>query len=110
LNAKELNRLYGPNGIKKGEGGIWSFALHLDNMYTILNKNARVAGPLIGVSAKMLIAFGVYIPAEKRAYTSIYCLASDRVTSEMSGEYFVPLGKLGKASRLTRNARLAEKL
>jgi hypothetical protein len=79
-------------------------------MYTILNKNARVAGPLIGVLAKMLNALGVNIPVEKRAYTGIYCVASDRVTSEMSAEYFVPLGKLGKASKLTRNAKLAEKL
>jgi NAD(P)-dependent dehydrogenase (short-subunit alcohol dehydrogenase family) len=110
LNTKELNRLYGPNGIKKEEGEIWSFALHPGNMYTNLNKNARFAGPLSGVLAKMLNAFGVYIPVEKGAYTSIYCVASDIVTPEMSGEYFVPLGKLGKASKLTRNVKLAEKL
>jgi hypothetical protein len=79
-------------------------------MYTILNTNARVAGPLVAVLAKMLNAVGVYIPVEKRAYTGIYCVASDRVTSEMSAEYFVPLGKFRKASKLTRNAKLAEKL
>jgi hypothetical protein len=28
----------------------------------------------------------------------------------MSGEYFVPLGKLGKASKFARNGELAEKL
>jgi NAD(P)-dependent dehydrogenase (short-subunit alcohol dehydrogenase family) len=110
LNAKELNQLYGPNGTKKEQGEIWSFALHPGNMYTDLNKNARFAGPLSGVVVRMLNAFGAYIPLEKGAYTSIYCVASEKVTSEMSGEYFVPLGKLGKASKFARNGELAEKL
>ena len=78
-------------------------------MYAILNKNARVPGQLSGVLAKMLNALGVYIPVEKRAYTGIYCVTSDRVTYEKSGEYFVPLGKLGKASKYTKNAKLGDK-
>jgi NAD(P)-dependent dehydrogenase (short-subunit alcohol dehydrogenase family) len=110
LNAKELNRLYGPNGIKKSEGEIWSMALHPGNMYTDLNKNARFAGPLSGVVAKMLNAFGAYIPVDKGAYTSVYCAASDEVKPAMSGAYFVPFGKFGKASKWARNGELAEKL
>jgi len=110
LNAKELNRLYGPNGIRKEEGEIWSFALHPGNMYTDLNKNARFAGPLSGVLVKMLNAFGVYIPVEKGAYTSVYCIASGNVKPEESGHYFVPIAKLGKASKFARNQELAEKL
>jgi NAD(P)-dependent dehydrogenase (short-subunit alcohol dehydrogenase family) len=110
LNAKELNRLYGPKGIKKEEGEIWSMALHPGNMYTDLNKNARFAGPLSGVVVKMLNAFGVYIPVEKGAYTSVYCAASEDMMPEMSGKYFVPLGRLGKASKFARDVELAEKL
>ena len=59
LNAKELNRLYGPNVIEKEELEIWRIALHPGNMFTILKKNARVAAPLSGVLAKMLNALGV---------------------------------------------------
>jgi NAD(P)-dependent dehydrogenase (short-subunit alcohol dehydrogenase family) len=110
LNAKELNRLYGPNGIKKDEGEIWSMALHPGNIYTDLNKNARFAGPLSGAVAKLLNAFGAYIPADKGAYTNVYCAASEKLSSQMSGQYFVPLGKLGKASKFANNAQLAEKL
>ncbi|KAE9380289.1 NAD(P)-binding protein [Stipitochalara longipes BDJ] len=110
LNAKELNRLYGPNGTRKAEGEIWSMALHPGNMYTDLNRNARFAGPLSGVVVKMLNAFGAYIPIEKGAYTSVFCAASEKLMPEMSGEYFVPLGKLGKASKIANNAELAEKL
>jgi hypothetical protein len=79
-------------------------------MYTDLNRNARLAGPLSGVVVKMMNAFGVYIPVEKGAYTSVYCAASTDVTPAMSGEYFVPLGKLGKASKLARDGELAQKL
>jgi len=110
LNAKELNRLYGPNGIKKQGGEIWSMALHPGNMYTDLNKNARFAGPLSGVVVKMLNAFGAYIPIDKGAYTSVYCVAGENVKREMSGEYFVPIAKVGKASKFARNGELAEKL
>lgn len=110
LNAIQLNHLYGPKGIKKEEGEIWSMALHPGNMYTDLNKKSRAVGPLTGVVAKIINLFGVYIPVEHGAYTSVYCLASSEVTSEMSGEYFVPLGKMGKASKFGRNGELAEKL
>jgi hypothetical protein len=65
LNAKELNRLYGPNVIEKEELEIWRIALHPGNMFTILKKNARVAAPLSGVLAKMLNALGVYVTVEK---------------------------------------------
>ncbi len=66
MKANELNRLYGPDGIMKEEGET-SFVLHSGNMYTILNKNVKVAGPLIRVFAKMLKALGEYIPIEKKA-------------------------------------------
>jgi len=110
LNAKEINRLYGPNGTKKEEGEIWGMALHPGNMYTDLNKNAKFAGPLSGAVVKMLNALGTYIPVEKGAYTTVYCAASEKVTPQMAGEYFVPLGKLGKPSKLANNADLATKL
>jgi NAD(P)-dependent dehydrogenase (short-subunit alcohol dehydrogenase family) len=110
LNATELNHLYGPKGIKKAEGEIWSMALHPGSIYTDLNKNARFAGPVSGIVAKTLNALGVYIPVDEGAYTSVYCATSEAVRPEMSGDYFIPFGKLSKASKSARDAELAQKL
>ncbi|KAF4633028.1 hypothetical protein G7Y89_g5100 [Cudoniella acicularis] len=110
LHEKELNRLYGPNGVKKGDGEIWTAAVHPGNIYTDLAKNASYFGmtsPLIG---KLLNLLGVFIPVDQGAYTSVFCAASADMKKNMSGEYFVPLGKLSKPSKNAQNLEMAAKL
>lgn len=110
LHAKELNRLYGPNGVKKAEGEIWTTALHPGNVYTNLAKNATYMGGASRLLGKTLNMLGVFVPAEKGAYTSVFCAASQGMTSEMSGEYFVPLGKVAKPSRNAQNEDMGTEL
>ena len=112
LHAKELNRLYGPEGIQKGEGEIWTAALHPGNMYTDLSKNATSGGRLnlVPVVMPLMNALGVFIPVEQGAYTSVFCVASQEMKTGMSGEYFVPLGKVSKPSKKAQDSALATKL
>jgi hypothetical protein len=53
---------------------------------------------------------GVFIPADEGTYTSVFYAASKDMKSEMSGEYFVPLGKVGKPSRNAQDAEMATKM
>jgi NAD(P)-dependent dehydrogenase (short-subunit alcohol dehydrogenase family) len=110
LHAKELNRLYGPNDVKKQEGEIWTAAVHPGNIYTDLAKNATYFGINSPVMAKMLNLLGAFIPAEKGAYTSVFCTASEQMKREGSGGYFVPLGKMAKPSKNAQDGELAAKL
>lgn len=110
LHAKELNRLYGPNGTNKSEGELWCVALHPGNIYTDLSKNAQFAGPLSRPLAATLNFLGVFIPADQGAFTTVFCAASLDMKAEMSGQYFVPLGKVGKPSRQARDMDTAKKL
>ncbi|KUJ22934.1 NAD(P)-binding protein [Mollisia scopiformis] len=110
LHAKELNRFYGPDGTKKSEGQIWTAAVHPGHIYTDLSKNAQFAGPLSKPVAATLNCLGVFIPADKGSFTSVFCAASQDMKADMSGEYFVPLGKVGKPSKHANNPDMAEKL
>ena len=62
-----------PQWIEEEEGEIWSFALHPGNMYTILNKNARVAAPLSGFLAKMLNALECIFLLRKGIHQHLLC-------------------------------------
>lgn len=110
LHAKYLNSLYGPSGSRKGEGEIWTAAVHPGNVYTDLNRNARFLGPLSPVFAKVLNAMGAYISKEEGAFTSLYCAASEKFGREESGRYFVPLGKEKVPSKYALDGELAGKL
>jgi NAD(P)-dependent dehydrogenase (short-subunit alcohol dehydrogenase family) len=113
LHAKQLNALYGPNGTNKHEGEIWTAAVHPGNIYTDLNRNARFLGLGVGLSsavASMLNCFGAYIPADQGGYTSVFCVASESMKADASGQYFVPLGKTGKPSENAQDMEMAKKL
>lgn len=111
LHGKYLNSLYGPHGSKKDEEGeIWTAAVHPGNVYTGLNLKASGMFPFPKLLARIFKMLGVYIPVEDAAYSSVYCVASESFQREMSGEYFVPVAKLGKASDHANDAKLAEKL
>ncbi|TVY83051.1 hypothetical protein LSUE1_G004572 [Lachnellula suecica] len=112
LHAKELDRLYGPGGVKKGESGgeIWTAAVHPGDVYTDLSRNAMFFGISGLVAARVLNAFGAFTPAEKGAYTSVFCAASAEMEGHMSVGYFVPLGKVAKPSRHARDGELGMKL
>jgi len=110
LHAKSLNALYGPEGSKKDEGEIWTAAVHPGNIYTNLSKNAKFLGPLSPLFGPVLNALGVFTPAERGAYTSVFCATSAEFEKGMSGEYFVPVARIGKPSKHARDGIMAEKL
>ncbi|KAH8684627.1 hypothetical protein BGZ60DRAFT_478918 [Tricladium varicosporioides] len=110
LHVKELNRLYGPNGIKKGDGEIWTAAVHPGNIYTNLSKNATYMGINSPLVVKFLNLIGAFIPVEQGAYTSLFCAGSEEMKEYMSGGYFVPLGKMAKPSKSAQDADMAREL
>jgi NAD(P)-dependent dehydrogenase (short-subunit alcohol dehydrogenase family) len=110
LHAKQLDAQYGPRGAERGKGEIWCMSLHPGNIYTDLSKNALLMGSLSKPLGALLNVFGVFIPAEEGAWTSVFCAASEEVKEEMSGGYFVPIGKLDKGSKHANNMAMAEKL
>lgn len=44
------------------------------------------------------------------AYTTLYAVASDEFTHDLSGEYLRPVAKVGIPSKLANDAKLAENL
>ncbi|RFU29460.1 hypothetical protein B7463_g6862, partial [Scytalidium lignicola] len=111
LHAKYLNTLYGPVRTQKDEAGeMWTAAVHPGNVYTNLNFNASGMIPFPKLMARTFKVLGVYIPVEDAAYSSVFCIASEGFKKEMSGEYFVPVAKIGKASAHATDAELAKKL
>ncbi|KAH6679517.1 hypothetical protein B0J14DRAFT_299408 [Halenospora varia] len=110
LHAKELDRLHGPNGVKKGEGEIWTAAVHPGNIYTDLSKNATYMGINSPLVVKFLNLVGAFIPVQQGAYTSVFCAASAEMKASMSGGYFVPLGRLSKPSKNAQDAEMATRL
>lgn len=112
LHAKELNKMYGPGSevARKGDGEIWTAAVHSGNVYSDLSKNAKFLGPLSAMFPPVLNLFGAFIPADRGAYASVFCASSQAMKAEVSGEYFVPLGKVGKPSKHAQNMEIAEKL
>ena len=84
-------------------------ALHPGNVYTDL-KDTRFVGPLTPCFGMMLNFFGMFIPVDKGVHTGVFCATSEEVKSGMPGEYFVPLGKVGKSSKNARDMVITEKL
>lgn len=53
---------------------------------------------------------GAYAKVDTAAYTTLYAVASNEFTLELSGEYLQPVGKLGKASKQANDPKLAKDL
>jgi len=66
-----------------------------------------IASPIVG---PMFNALRVFTPADKAAYTSVFGVASGDFQAGMSGEYLVPVAKVGKVSKVAKDEELAAKL
>jgi NAD(P)-dependent dehydrogenase (short-subunit alcohol dehydrogenase family) len=108
LHAKYLRSLFGSEESRKSEGVIWTAAVHPGNIYTDLSKNARF--PVSSMIGPILNFLGMFVPAEQGAYNSVFCAASERIHADISGEYFTPIAKVDKPSKLAKDAGLAQKL
>jgi hypothetical protein len=65
---------------------------------------------LFQIVLPILKFLGAYSGLDTAAYTSLYALASSDFTEKLSGEYFQPVAKLGKASKQANDPKLAKQL
>ncbi|EXJ76258.1 uncharacterized protein A1O5_00766 [Cladophialophora psammophila CBS 110553] len=105
LHAKELNRRYGGSE----RGCIWTASLHPGTVDTKLSTGAT-GSSFFQVILPILKFFGAYSKVDTAAYTSLYAVASDEFTQNLSGEYLQPVTKLGKASKQANDPKLAKDL
>jgi len=110
LHANALHSRYthtpatgGHNGEQKPQ--IWAISLHPGNVDTQLNTNSW--GSSI---TPILRCMGVYITPEQGSFNSLWAVAGDEVRQEMSGKYFVPVGKEKKPSQLAMDSHLGRRL
>ncbi|KIW99095.1 uncharacterized protein Z519_00758 [Cladophialophora bantiana CBS 173.52] len=105
LHAKELDRQYGGSE----RGCIWTASLHPGTVDTKLSAGAT-GSSFSQTIWPILKFFGAYSKVDTAAYTSIYAVASDEFTQNLSGEYLQPVTKLGKASKQANDPKLAKDL
>lgn len=106
LHAKQINKLFGPDGTEAAKRGIWTAAVHPGHLDTNLNK--QTAFPKF-VSI-VLKALGAYSHAREGAYNSVFAVASPDFKAGDSGEYFVPGQKRKQPSKVAQDMELAGRL
>jgi hypothetical protein len=85
-------------------------AVHPGAIGTQLQDNINFKLPFGIKPSQLMTAIRWNIPVEYGAYTSTWCAASDKVTREDSGEYFVPYADRYPASENGQNKEMAERL
>ncbi|KAL2820178.1 hypothetical protein BDW59DRAFT_151010 [Aspergillus cavernicola] len=107
LHAKQLNKLYGPNGSEAGRGGVvWTAAVHPGHIDTDLNKQTALPKCFYII----LKTLGVYSHPREGAYNSLFAVASPDFKASDGGEYFVPGQKRKLPSKVSQDMGLAERL
>ncbi len=106
LHAKQLNKLFGPDGTEAAKRGIWAAAVHPGHLDTNLNK--QTAFPKFVNT--VLKALGAYSHAREGAYNSVFAVASPDFKVGDSGEYFVPGQKRKQPSKVAQDMELAGRL
>ncbi|KAL4941804.1 hypothetical protein BDV06DRAFT_235828 [Aspergillus oleicola] len=107
LHAKQLNKLYGPNGSEaEANGIIWTAAVHPGHLDTNLNRQTA----LPTCFNTILKAVGAYSHAREGAYNSVFAVASPDFKEADSGEYFVPGQKRKQPSKVAKDMELAQRL
>ncbi|KAL5049497.1 hypothetical protein BDW71DRAFT_176023 [Aspergillus fruticulosus] len=106
LHAKQLNKLYGPDGTETAKRGIWTAAVHPGHLDTNLNK--QTAFPKFVNT--VLKALGAYSHAREGAYNSVFAVASPDFKAADSGEYFVPGQKKKQPSKVAQDTEMAGRL
>ncbi|KUJ21675.1 NAD(P)-binding protein [Mollisia scopiformis] len=85
LHTKTLHKEYGPGS--KGEGEIWVSSVHPGLVETNLASSMGESQSGIMSVLSGLRMLGLMYPAEKGAYTSLFCVASRDMKAEQSGAY-----------------------
>ncbi|KAL4954555.1 hypothetical protein BDW69DRAFT_193984 [Aspergillus filifer] len=107
LHAKQLNKLYGPNGSEgQSKGVIWTTAVHPGHLDTNLNRQTA----LPKCFNTLLKAVGAYSHAREGAYNSLFAVASTDFREVDSGDYFVPGQKKKQPSKAAMDMELAQRL
>ncbi|KAI8944629.1 NAD(P)-binding protein [Xylaria longipes] len=112
LHTKTLHKTYGPGSAsaRNGEGEIWVSSVHPGVVETNL---ATSVGSGMNSVFSVLRMFGLFLPAEKGSWTSLFCAASRDMKAEQSGGYleiFKRLGEPGWQSGAAKDGALAERL
>lgn len=111
LHAKTLNRLYGPNSpsSKDGEGEIWTSSVHPGLVKSELGTHAEIPG-WMRIPINLYSAFGGAWHADKGAWTSVFCAASQNMVEGQSGTYFQRIAEAGSENSLAKDRQLGNKL
>ena len=115
LHTKTLNKLYGPGSrsAQNGEGEIWVSSVHPGVVETNLAGSLEESGSMFVNAVNVMRFFGMTYTAEKGAYTSLYCAASQDMKADQSGDYVEIHGRFGEPkcqSGAAKDDKLAEKL
>ncbi|KFA47937.1 hypothetical protein S40293_09130 [Stachybotrys chartarum IBT 40293] len=112
LHAKILHQQYGPGSAsaKAGQGEIWTSSIHPGIVNTGLDDKATEAPLVMKVLTHCVDSFGGRWPADKGAWTSVFCAASPQMKKEDSGAYYERIAKVVKPGAMARDLNLAEKL
>ncbi|KAH7324840.1 putative carbonyl reductase [Stachybotrys elegans] len=112
LHTKTLHKMYGPGSYHAlaGNGEIWCTAVNPGGVKTGLTGKATEMPLAMRVGMPIVDALGGRWPADKGAWTSVFCVASPELKQEECGGYFERIAQLGKESCKGKDAELAEKL
>lgn len=102
LHANSLHSRYN----SEDKPSIWAISLHPGNIDTQLNAKSWGASAALPI----LRCLGVYLKPEEGSFNSLWAVASEDVTADMSGCYFVPVGERKNPSKQARDVELANKL
>lgn len=112
LHSKTIHKNYGPGSEsqKSGGGEIWATSIHPGVVRTNLDIKATAAPWYFGVVVFVLEHVGGIWPADKGAWTNVFCIASPEMKPSQSGLYFERIAKPGSESSKAKNMELAEEL
>ncbi|KAI1291419.1 NAD(P)-binding protein [Xylaria venustula] len=113
LHTKTLHETYGPGSrnARNGEGEIWTSSVHPGLVETNLATPLGKSGMMSVFSVLRML--GMFLPAEKGAWTSLFCVASPKMKAEQSGAYLEIFQRFGEPkwqSSAAKDGKLAERL
>ncbi|KAK8037689.1 hypothetical protein PG991_001035 [Apiospora marii] len=115
LHAKTLHKKYGPGssaGGAQGGGEIWTASVHPGIVETNL-ATAVQSGTGLATTLPLFRLLGMTYPADKGAWTSLFCVAGREMEAGQSAGYFEIHGRFGEPcwqSGAAKDAKLAERL
>lgn len=115
LHTSSLNLTYGPSSQSaiNGDGEIWISSVHPGLVETNLSSSIGESSAGFSTTLTGLRLLGLTMPAEKGSWTSLYCVASQKMKREESGGYFEITGRWGEPgwrSADAKDAGLAKRL